>query len=176
MRFSKALPMLEIFNLGCLIAPSSSSNSPLPFGRSSIGAFGTSRKATGPSRTVPCVALTNEAIDVCRPAPTRYIAVPDLVDGRSGSSACPGLVFLYLRGCSQVPRKPPMVPGQGTTRRKSPKGDKVPLGENRQKGTRYRDKVPLGENRQKGNKVPVPLGGNGGDGATNLGKYYWHLC
>ena len=84
MRFSKALPMLEIFNLGCLIAPSSSSNSPLPFGRSSIGTFGASRKATGPSRTVPCVALTNEAIDVCRPAPTRYIAVRDLVDGRSG--------------------------------------------------------------------------------------------
>jgi hypothetical protein len=93
MRFSKALPMLEIFNLGCLIAPSSSSNSPLPFGRSSIGAFGTSRKATGPSRTVPCVALTNEAIDVCRPAPTRYIAVPVF--------ACRPcvFVFLYLRGC-----------------------------------------------------------------------------
>ena len=75
MRFSKALPMLEIFNLGCMIAPSSSSNSPLPVGRSSIGAFGSPRKATGAIRTVPCVALTNEAIDVCRPAPTRYIAM-----------------------------------------------------------------------------------------------------
>jgi hypothetical protein len=75
MRFSKALPMLDAFALGCPIAPSWSSNSPLPVGRSSIGAFGSSRKATGPCRTVPCVALTNEAIDVCRPAPTRYIAM-----------------------------------------------------------------------------------------------------
>ena len=77
MRFSKALPMLDVFNLGCPIAPSWSSNSPVPVGRSSIGAFGSSRKATGAIRTgtVPCVAFTNEAIDVCRPAPTRYIAM-----------------------------------------------------------------------------------------------------
>ena len=95
MRFSKALPMLDVFNLGCPIAPSSSSNSPLPVGRSSIGAFGSSRKATGPCRTVPCVALTNEAIDVCRPAPTRYIAVRDLVDGRSGPQ---GRYCLFLGG------------------------------------------------------------------------------
>ena len=98
MRFSKALPMLDVFNLGCPIAPSSSSNSPLPVGRSSIGAFGSSRKATGPCRTVPGVALPNEAIDDCRPAPTRYIAM--IFDFRlSPTNSFGGLISCFFRGC-----------------------------------------------------------------------------
>ena len=160
-RLFKLLQKFIVCNRSLMIAPSASRKVSGSVGMPSIGAFWTPRKARKGSCSFPGVAFTYAAIDVCPPRPLN-IAVPDL-------PLLGGLVFLYLRGCHLI-RVPWLTPSRYW--RTSPRGTSyVPLrvGENRlsprvgENRLPKGDKVPLGENRQKGNKVP--LGGHHQDEA-----------
>ena len=82
---------------------------------------------------------------------------------RKGSCSFPGVAFHSAKIAKRDTRYAPLC----TTRRKSPKGEQ---GTTRwsppRRGFAKRRRLPINRSKSR----------HGGDGATNLGKYYWHLC